>query len=449
MQRFPRTVVVLTVALLFGGGGLMMHAEQQAQVLALLAGFIVVFALADRTAFGREVSAICSDYGGFANTTALVCALAVVTAFRNEHYTLLMLSTVALFATACIGLNLQLAFAGIANFAGAAFFVIGSYTAAVLTAYAALPHLLILAVGGIVAGAVGVILLLPVLRTRGHYAALVTIAFGLLLRSLLEVNDSFGGPQGMKIPGLSLFGFNFNGVRARPGGRLVLFALRRSRDRPVRRHDEAGAQGRTFLGGRRLDTIRTDEIAASVFGLTIARWKVDAFLFGNMVIGVAGALYGMMNGFVTPHGAGFGDLLLMLSIVVLAGSATCGCGRRRGGDPRDSEKLQAIQEYRLLIFSVLVLGILRFRPRACCRARCAICRASRAESGGGHGAALLRRGGLTMRFDGLVALDGLDIKVGNDETVGLVGPNGSGKSTFFNVVTGLYRPRPARCAWRI
>jgi branched-chain amino acid transport system ATP-binding protein len=55
-------------------------------------------------------------------------------------------------------------------------------------------------------------------------------------------------------------------------------------------------------------------------------------------------------------------------------------------------------------------------------------------------AALLRCGGLTMRFDGLVALDGLDIEVGRGETVGLVGPNGSGKTTFFNVVTGLYRP---------
>jgi branched-chain amino acid transport system ATP-binding protein len=53
---------------------------------------------------------------------------------------------------------------------------------------------------------------------------------------------------------------------------------------------------------------------------------------------------------------------------------------------------------------------------------------------------LLACSGLTMRFDGLVALDGLDFEIGTGETVGLVGPNGSGKTTFFNVVTGLYRP---------
>ena len=53
-------------------------------------------------------------------------------------------------------------------------------------------------------------LLLPVLRTRGHYAALVTIAFALLFRTFLEVNDALGGPQGLQVKGMELFGWAFN-----------------------------------------------------------------------------------------------------------------------------------------------------------------------------------------------------------------------------------------------
>lgn len=364
LQRYPRLVVVITVSLLFIGGGLMMHSESQVQVLSLLVVFLVAFAFADRSRVGREVSAICGDQGGFANGVALIGALAVAATFREEHYTLLMLATVALFATACIGLNLQLAFAGIANFAGAAFFVIGSYTAAVLTAYSAVPHLAVLLVSGVVTGALGVILLLPVLRTRGHYAALVTIAFGLLLRSLLEVNDTFGGPQGMKIKGFSLFGFDFSRTTTvgpwdvsfyLPYAVLAigLFALAFTL---VRRLE------RSWIGIA-LDTVRSDETAASVFGLSIARWKMVAFLIGNAIVGVAGAVYGMMNGFVTPNGAGLGESLLMLSIIVLGG-----LGNFWGAVVAAiiilviPEKLQAIQEYRLMIFAALVLCILLFRP---------------------------------------------------------------------------------------
>lgn len=364
LQRYPRTVVVAVVSLLFAGGGLMMHAESQAQVLGLLAAFLVLFALADRTSVGQEISAICGDYGGFANGVALIGALAIAATFHEEHYTLLMLATVALFATACIGLNLQLAFAGIVNFAGAAFFVIGSYTAAVLTTYASVPHVFILIIAGLVTGALGVILLLPVLRTRGHYAALVTIAFGLLLRTLLEVNDTLGGPQGMKIKGFSLFGIDFNRTTSLGPWDISfylpyaivaigLFALVFTLTRRIER---------SWIGIA-LDTVRSDETAASVFGLSISRWKVVAFLIGNAIIGVAGALYGMMNGFVTPTGAGLSESLLMLSIIVLGG-----LGNFWGAVVAAMiilvipEKLQAIQEYRLLIFAALVLCILLFRP---------------------------------------------------------------------------------------
>src|SRR2546429_132340 len=67
-----------------------------------------------------------------------------------------------------------------------------------------------LLLGAAPAALIGSILILPVLRTRGHYAALVTIAFGILFKVFLEVNDTLGGPQGIQVKPLVLFGWNFN-----------------------------------------------------------------------------------------------------------------------------------------------------------------------------------------------------------------------------------------------
>jgi ABC-type branched-subunit amino acid transport system permease subunit len=79
-----------------------------------------------------------------------------------------------------------------------------------LTKHSATPHILVLLLGGLAAAAVGFIVLVPVLKTRGHYGALVTIAFALLFKTFLEVNDTLGGPQGLKCGGLKLFGWDVN-----------------------------------------------------------------------------------------------------------------------------------------------------------------------------------------------------------------------------------------------
>src|SRR5437763_1187748 len=62
----------------------------------------------------------------------------------------------------------------------------------------------------LLAALIGSLLLLPVLRTRGHYAAVVTIAFALLFKTFLEVNDVLGGPQGLQVPGMKILGWTFN-----------------------------------------------------------------------------------------------------------------------------------------------------------------------------------------------------------------------------------------------
>lgn len=359
-----RVQAAILVALVVIAGGVMIYVDSQIEAFGLLVGLALVLAWADRTMAGRRVAACCREQSGLASSVALASAVGLIAVCREEHYTLLMMSTVALFATACIGLNLQMALAGVANFAGAAFFAAGSYAAAVVTSATVLPGVVVVAAGAAVSGLLGVVLLLPILRTRGHYAALVTIAFGLMLSTFLEVNDTFGGPQGMKVPGFHLFGLDFNRVMSvgdvdvsfylpYAAASLLLFGLCFV---VVRRLEQSWV-------GVALDTVRCDETAAAAFGLSIGRWKAVAFLIGNAIIGAAGALFGMMTGFVTPVSAGLPESLILLSIVVLGG-----LGNNWGAFGAAvvilvvPEKLQFIQEYRLLIFAGLVIAILRYRP---------------------------------------------------------------------------------------
>jgi ABC-type branched-subunit amino acid transport system permease subunit len=226
------------------------------------------------------------------------------------------------------------------------------------------PHLLVLLAGGLIAALIGSLLLLPVLRTRGHYAALVTIAFALLLKTFLEVNDVLGGPQGLQVKGMRLFGWSFNDNLSI--GRIdlsfylsyfvVSLLLLIAAFVLVRRLE------RSWIG-LNLDALRLDETAASCFGLDIARWKITAFTLGNFLIGIAGALFGMVGGFVAPNNYTFADSLILVSILLLGGI----------GNPWGlvvatvivvviPEKLQTIQEYRFLLYALLVIVVLLFRP---------------------------------------------------------------------------------------
>src|SRR6202166_4674495 len=188
----------------------LLAAENQTLIISLLApGIAPVFVApglraldcASRSFMDHE-----DALGGF----AILAALAVAVFFHEDHFVLLLVTTVLLYSVATLGLNIQFGYAGVLNFAGASFFGIGAYTSAVLNTYTAVPHLLVLLIGGVLAALIGSLLLLPVLRTRGHYAALVTIAFALLLKTFLEVNDVLGGPQGMQVKGMSILGWSFN-----------------------------------------------------------------------------------------------------------------------------------------------------------------------------------------------------------------------------------------------
>jgi len=338
--------------------------EKQALIIGLLVGGIAVVVAANWLGLLSNVSASFTDHEDALGACAIIAALAVAAFFHENHFILLLVITVLLYSVATLGLNVQFGYAGVLNFAGASFFGIGAYTSAVLNSQTALPHLLVVFIGGILAALVGSLLLLPVLRTRGHYAALVTIAFALLLRTFLEVNDVLGGPQGMQVKGMNILGWSFNDNFKIAGISMSFYVnyfavsllLLVGAFVLVRRLE------RSWIG-LNLDALRLDETAAKCFGLDIVRWKITAFLIGNFLIGIAGALFGMVGGFVAPNNYTFADSLILVSILLLGGI----------GNPWGlivatiivvvvPEKLQTIQEYRFLLYALMVIAVLLFRP---------------------------------------------------------------------------------------
>jgi ABC-type branched-subunit amino acid transport system permease subunit len=342
----------------------LLAAEKQAVIIALLAAGIIFVLAAAWFGLARVASESFNSHEDALAVLAVVAALAIAAYFHDNHFVLLLVTTVLLYSVATLGLNVQFGFAGVLNFAGASFFGIGAYTSAVLNGQTALPHMLVLLCGGLLAALAGAFLLLPVLRTRGHYAAVVTIAFALLFKTFLEVNDVLGGPQGMQVKGMRILGWSFNDNTEIGGISLsfymnyfilsllllvITFVL-------VRRLE------RSWIG-LNFDALRLDETAAGCFGIDVARWKITAFLIGNFLIGVAGALFGMVGGFVAPNNYTFADSLILVSILLLGGI----------GNPWGlvvatiivvvlPEKLQTIQEYRFLLYALMVIAVLLFRP---------------------------------------------------------------------------------------
>ncbi len=359
----PALALTIAVGACAAAIAFLVHVDGQTTLLLGLAIIGLLAWLAGRVGLASAVERGAAAHRPLVRGLMAIACLGVLIYLRDDTFGLLMLGTVLVYVIVCLGLTIQMGFAGLTNFAAAAFMGVGGYTAAMLDRLGA-PAALTLVAAGVAPAIVGSVLILPVLRTRGHYAALTTLAFGVVFTTFLEASDLLGGPQGVKLPGLTLFGWDFSQDIALGGlgigfyGNYVLLAAA-----------IAGASGllvglidRSWIGVW-LDAVRLDETASAVFGLEIAWWKILAFTLGNMLMGVAGAVYAEMTGFIAPMNFQFGDSLIMVSIVILGG-----IGNRWGILPAAllvvllPEKLQFIQEYRLLIYAIAVIFILILRP---------------------------------------------------------------------------------------
>jgi branched-chain amino acid transport system permease protein len=284
----------------------------------------------------------------------------------KSAYWLFVVINAIIFIIACLGLNLQLGSTGMMNLAGAAFMAFGAYSAGLLSLNAGWPSWATLLAGLLVTGLFSVILFIPVLKTKGHYLALVTIAFQYMVVILCENMEFTGGPQGLKnIPYLSFFGYSFNEpinlgfIVLHKYANYYYFAL-------ILAFIVAVICQRIYKSwvGVTASTIRDDEVAARTNGVKINYWKLIIFVLGNCFIGLSGAFFAHLIGFISPPNFVYERSLVMVSIVILGGMDNI-FGIILGAILLMTlpEKLRVIQEYRFLIYGLLLIIMLIFKPK--------------------------------------------------------------------------------------
>jgi branched-chain amino acid transport system permease protein len=240
----------------------------------------------------------------------LAVVIGLLPIFFPSAYYFRIGALVFIFALAAVGLNLLMGFAGQVSLGHAGFLGIGAYAVAIGPLHFGIPSWASLLCGALVSGLVAFAVGRPILRLKGHYLAVATLGFGLLIAIVLTNEAGWtGGPDGMTVP------------------RLLVLEWRV-------RSSEAwyGIAGATFLigaflalnlvdspTGRAIRALHDSEVASSVLGIDVARAKVVIFVVSAVYASVAGSYLALLNGHITPDVAGFLRSIELAAMVVLGG----------------------------------------------------------------------------------------------------------------------------------
>jgi branched-chain amino acid transport system permease protein len=292
-----------------------------------------------------------------------------------------------------LGLNIVVGLAGLLDLGYVAFYAVGAYSYALLAKTFGFSFFMLLPLAGCLAAFWGILLGFPVLRLRGDYLAIVTLAFGEIIRLVLinwvDLTNGYAGISG--IPRPAFFGIPFTadddgfaatfGLEFSPLYRtiflyylilglalLTAFVTIRLRRLPI---------------GRAWEALREDEIACRSLGINTTNTKLTAFAIGAMFAGFAGSFFAARQGFISPESFTFLESATILAIVVLGGlgsqvGVAIAAIAMIGGTEllRELDALKAVfgpdfdpTQYRMLVFGFAMVAIMVWRPRGLISAR--------------------------------------------------------------------------------
>jgi branched-chain amino acid transport system permease protein len=286
---------------------------------------------------------------------ALAVFVAILPVFLPSSFYVRVAALVYINALAVLGLNLFMGYAGQVSLGHAGFFGIGAYAAALGPAYLGLPSWAALLGGTAMSALLALVIGRPILRLNGYYLAIATLGMGMLVAMVVsnEANVT-GGPNGMEVKRMVLFGWRVSGSAAwywisgisLTIGALVVVNLINS---PT---------------GRALRSIHDSEIAARVLGVNVGRYKLLAFVMSAIFTSIAGSYFALLDGFVTPNTASF---LLSIELVVMA--VLGGLGSILGSIVGAAilvilpQALTVFHEYEQVALGAIIVVFLIFLPR--------------------------------------------------------------------------------------
>ena len=285
--------------------------------------------------------------------------------FSKSPYLIHICIMSCLYIIMAIGLNFCLGSANMSHFAASAFFGMGAYSSALLSIHLHTGFWVNIFVASALAGIFGALLAIPIIKTKTYYLALISMAFGLIFFQFITTVKFTGGPAGLSgVPRPSLFGYDFMKGPTVLGMALpfqtnyfyviivftiLIFILARR-------------VMKSWMG-LTLNYIREDEIATSCQGITVSFPKIFAFALNAILAGFAGTFYAHYITYVGPPDADIMISVVLVIIVILGGMDNLsGIAFSAALLTILPEKFRAFQDYRLLIYGIIVLLMLLFRP---------------------------------------------------------------------------------------
>lgn len=275
-------------------------------------------------------------------------------ALKNDYY-LSILIFIGIHTILAIGLNLLMGYAGQVSLGHAAFYGLGAYTSAILTATLKWSPWIGMIAACAVAGVVAYLIGKPTLKLKGHYLAMATLGFGMIVRIIfVQYYQLTGGTSGLTgVPPLSIAGHQLTEDRQYyyVVWFFVLLLLWLSYNIVESRV------------GRALRAVHTSEVAAAAAGVDTAKYKVQVFVLSAVYSGLAGALYAHYIRFVNPDPFGFMFSIQLVVMVVVGGMASIwGAIAGAGTITLLSQVLQRFEDYEVIVFGAILVLVMIYLP---------------------------------------------------------------------------------------